>query len=360
MTQTSLDLPSPSELALRDPISARARAHVEARRGEVAEIVAGTDSRFLLVVGPCSIHDEAAALEYAEKLGRLAERVADDVVVCMRVYLEKPRTCAGWKGFLHDPGLDGSLSVSEGLQRARRLMIAVAEHGLGIATELLDPLLAEYHSEFLAWAAIGARTSESQIHRELASSRAFSVGFKNAVDGSTTGAVHSVLAASKPHTRFGIDPTGRACLTRSAGNPSCHVVLRGGRRGPNYQREHVDAVTGQFRGHPMVPRVMIDCSHGNSGKEHRAQCGVFEDVRRQLEQGAPILGAMLESHLVEGQQAVAPLTQLVYGQSITDACIDFAATETLVEQLAEDLAHRTSNVRRTNASQLQPAAAATS
>jgi 3-deoxy-7-phosphoheptulonate synthase len=297
----------------------------------------GTDSRFLLVVGPCSIHDEDAAFEYATRLSRLAQRVADDVVLCMRVYLEKPRTCSGWKGFVHDPRLDGSEDVVFGLDRSRRLMIGIAELGIGIATELLDPVLAEYHSELLAWAAIGARTSESQIHRELASSRSFAIGFKNGTDGSVDGAVHSVLSAARAHTRFGIDANGRAALTRSSGNPHCHVVLRGGAQGPNCDEATVRRTANDLAARGAHDGLMIDCSHGNSGKDPRAQIGVFENLCAHLERGAPIFGAMLESHLVEGKQAPAPLTTLRPGQSITDACIDFPTTERLIKRLAERL-----------------------
>jgi 3-deoxy-7-phosphoheptulonate synthase len=318
----------------------------------VRDIVTGSDPRFLLIVGPCSIHDERAAVEYATRLSALAERVADEVFVCMRVYFEKPRTCIGWKGFVHDPGLDGSADVELGLRRSRVLMQRIAALGVGVATELLDPVLAEYHSEFLAWGAIGARTSESQIHRELASSREFALGFKNGTDGNVRGAIHSVLSAARPHTRFGIDRQGRAVLTRSAGNPHCHVVLRGGAQGPNYGEDSVLQTARELEEHEAPARIVVDCSHGNSGKEASAQVGVLLDLCRQIEQGSPIFGALLESHLVAGKQAPGPKATLSYGQSITDACIDFETTERLVETLRATLSG--SRRKRSTGHRMQP------
>lgn len=337
MTCTETRLPSPRELSSADPPSTVALQSIERARAAVRAIVDGSDSRFLLVVGPCSIHDEQSALEYATRLSRLAERVSDEAVVCMRVYFEKPRTCSGWKGFVHDPELDGSGDVLHGLARSRALMLRIAELGLGVATELLDPLLAEYHSEVVAWAAIGARTSESQVHRELASSRPFAIGFKNGTDGNVQGAINSVLAAARPHTRFGIDSTGRAVVSRSAGNPHCHVVLRGGSAGPNCDDASVAAAARALGARGARPAVLVDCSHGNSGKEPSAQARVFQELSRQLARGVPVFGAMLESHLVEGRQDPAPLDQLRYGQSVTDACIDFRTTERLVERLCRTL-----------------------
>jgi 3-deoxy-7-phosphoheptulonate synthase len=333
MTSESFSIPSPNELARELPSSLLVSRSVATARAAVQDIVSGRDQRFLLVVGPCSIHDEEAALEYATRLSGLARRVSDDVFVCMRAYFEKPRTCAGWKGFVHDPRLDGSSDVELGLRRSRVLMQAIAELGLGVATELLDPLLSEYYSEFLSWGAIGARTSESQIHRELASSRSFAVGFKNGTDGGVRGAVHSVLAAARPHTRFGVDGDGRAALVRSAGNPHCHIVLRGGANGPNYEQQEVARAASLLREKGAAERIVVDCSHGNSGKESSAQCRVLSDICRQLGDPSPVVGAMLESHLVAGTQAPGPLATLRYGQSVTDACIDFDTTARLVEEL---------------------------
>lgn len=337
MPSEAFRLPSPNELTRELPSSARALRSVATARAAVQDIVGGRDERFLLVVGPCSIHDEEAALEYATRLSSLARRVADDVFVCMRAYFEKPRTCAGWKGFVHDPRLDGSADVELGLRQSRVLMQSIAELGLGVATELLDPLLSEYHSEFLSWGAIGARTSESQIHRELASSRSFAVGFKNGTDGGVGGAVHSVLAAARPHTRFGVDGNGHAALVRSAGNPHCHIVLRGGANGPNYDQHEVARAARLLRERGAPERIVVDCSHGNSGKEPNAQCGVLDDIRRQLGGPSPIVGAMLESHLVAGAQAPGPLAELRYGQSVTDGCIDFETTTRLIEELCQTL-----------------------
>lgn len=333
-TKTSL-LPSPNELAEKLPLSRTAAARTERARKEVTDIVAGRDERFLLIVGPCSIHDEDAALEYAERLARLQARVSNEVLLCMRVYLEKPRTTVGWKGFLHDPELDGSCNTVDGLFRARRLMTSIAETGLGMATELLDPILAEYQLPLLSWAAIGARTCDSQIHRELASRAPCAVGFKNATSGSVEGAVRSVAAASHAHTAMSIDGNGRARVVTSDGNPHCHLVLRGGETGPNYDARDVTGALSALDAQGLPRRVLVDCSHGNSGKDPERQAEVLRDVVEQRRGGnRAVIGGMVESHLVAGQQKLGPRSELRRGQSITDGCIGFEQTEALVERIA--------------------------
>lgn len=329
-------LPSPNELAEKLPVSRAAAASITRARKEVTDIVTGRDERFLLIVGPCSIHDEDAALEYAERLARLQARVSNDVLLCMRVYLEKPRTTVGWKGFLHDPSLDGRGNTAEGLFRARRLMLSIAETGLGMATELLDPILAEYHLPLLSWAAIGARTCDSQIHRELASRSPCAVGFKNATSGRVEGAVSSIASAGHSHTAMSIDGEGRARVVSSDGNPHCHLVLRGGEASPNYGARDVALALSALDAQGLPRRVLVDCSHGNSGKDPARQADVLRDVVEQRRGGnRAVFGGMVESHLVAGQQKLGPCVELRRGQSITDGCIGFEQTEVLVEHIAD-------------------------
>jgi 3-deoxy-7-phosphoheptulonate synthase len=332
----SASVPTAAELAARFPISPGAAQNVARFREQIIELVQGRDGRMLAVIGPCSVHEPRAALEYAERLRPVAERLSDDLLVVMRVYLEKPRSSVGWKGLISDPHLDGRCDVAHGLTLARELMTRIAELGLPIATELLDANLSSYQTDLISWAAIGARTTESQPHRELASSLAFAVGFKNGTDGRLDGALGGIVSASRPHHRLAPDQHGRLVLTESSGNPNCHVTLRGGEQGPNYEAEFVGLASARARAAGLPARVLIDCSHGNSGKDHDNQPRVLEDVAGQLARAeCPVLGVMIESHLVAGRQALAEGPRgLTYGQSITDACVDFQTGERMLISLA--------------------------
>jgi 3-deoxy-7-phosphoheptulonate synthase len=342
---TSAAVETPARLAARFPLSRAAARRVESYRAQVIEIVHGESDRLLCVVGPCSIHDQRSAFEYAERLAPAAERHAGELAIAMRVYLEKPRSSVGWKGLVSDPHLDGSCDIACGLALGREIMVGVAERGLAIATELLDINLAGYFSDVLSWAAIGARTTESQPHRELASSLPFAVGFKNGTDGRVDGALGGVVSAAQPHRRLAPDAEGRLMLLQSTGNPHCHLTLRGGANGPNYDAASVAAASEAARrvGHP--PRVLVDASHGNSGKDHLNQPIVTGDVAARVATGAQdVLGVMIESHLVAGRQAlVLGCAGLRYGQSITDACVDFETTEGMLDELAGAVRQRRSS-----------------
>ena len=332
-------LTAPAELHKRLPITDAVAELVLETRAQIARILEGRDRRFLVIVGPCSIHDPEAALEYAGRLRALAERLRDDLLILMRVYFEKPRTTVGWKGLIYDPHLDGSDDLATGLCRAREVLLRVNELGLPAATEFLDPFVPQYIADLVSWAAIGARTAESQTHRQMASGLSMPVGFKNGTGGSTQLAVDAVLAARAAHSFMGIDYEGRACVVTTTGHDAGHVVLRGGTHGANYHADDVARVCAQLERAGLTQRVVIDCSHANSGKDYRRQPLVFEDVLRQRAVGeARIAGCMLESHLFEGNQPLtADRSALRYGVSITDACIDWDATETLLTDAARVL-----------------------
>ncbi len=328
-------LPTPAQLRATCRVGRATGQRLEEQRDELRALVEGRDPRLLVVVGPCSVHDPRAARRYAERLAPLARRFVDDLVVVMRVYVEKPRSTVGWKGLLNDPDLDGSCNLPRGLALSRELMCAVAELGLPVATELLDPGVSPYFSDLLCWAAVGARTSESQPHRELASDLPFPVGFKNGTDGGLEGALAGLLAARASHTRLAPDDDARLAVRRSGGNPHGHLTLRGGASGPNYEASHVERAARRCAERNLPTRVLIDCSHGNSGKDHRRQAAALAAVAQQVRGGSPWpLGVMLESHLVAGRQELADPASLRYGQSITDACIDLAETESLLATLA--------------------------
>lgn len=325
---------SPGELRSQLPLSASAALDIQlARQRLQARIGAGHGSP-IAIVGPCSIHCETAALEYAERLKALQKRLGQSVQLLMRVYFEKPRTTVGWKGFLYDPDLDGSGDLGRGLVRARKLLVDIADLGVPIATELLDPLTAPYMTDCLSWVAIGARTSESQIHRQMASGLKCPVGFKNATDGSVEVARHAIEAARSPHTYLGVNDAGQIAIINSPGNAACHVVLRGGKHGPNYQNHHIEAVAQQLLSTGHVPRLLVDCSHQNSGKDHNNQPQVARAVFSQMHTStADVMGVMMESHLRAGRQDINGARE--YGVSLTDACIDFTTTERILEDLAE-------------------------
>jgi 3-deoxy-7-phosphoheptulonate synthase len=304
-------------------------------REEVKAVLDGEDDRLLVVVGPCSVHDPEAALEYAHKLAAKARELDEDIRAVMRVYFEKPRTTTGWKGLINDPDLDGSGDVNSGLRIARRLLLEVVSLGLPVGVEWLDPITPQYISDTVAWGAIGARTTESQIHRQLGSGLSMPVGFKNGTDGSVTVAVDAVRAAAARHAFAGVDADGTPAILYTAGNPDCHIILRGGRGAPNYPAAAVDEALGELRGAGLTERLIIDASHDNSGKDPDRQPLVTADVAAQLAGGSrAIVGVMLESFLVAGAQKIVPGEPLVYGQSVTDACMDWDTTEGVLDELA--------------------------
>jgi 3-deoxy-7-phosphoheptulonate synthase len=289
----------------------------------------------VVVVGPCSIHDTKAAVDYASRLLPLKERYAGELIVTMRSYFEKPRTSVGWKGLINDPDLDESFHINKGLRLARQLLVDLNDMGLPTASEFLDTQIPQYIADLTSWVAIGARTTESQVHRELASGLSMPVGFKNGTDGSTQTAVDAVLSARSPHLFPSVTKQGVSAIFETSGNDTCHVILRGGSRtGPNFDASHVDEACVRLRARGLRETVMIDCSHGNSQKDPRKQCAVSASIAEQVAAGSwRIMGAMLESHLVEGRQDYVP-GQAAYGQSITDACISLEQTEPLLELLA--------------------------
>jgi 3-deoxy-7-phosphoheptulonate synthase len=336
--QSTMPLSTPDEIKSEIPLDEAAADHVVRARAAIEDIVHGQDRRLLVIVGPCSIHDPSAAIEYAGLLQACSERYADSLLLCMRGYFEKPRTAMGWKGLINDPHLDGSCDMGEGLRIARRLLRTLAGLGLPIANEALDPVIPQYLADLVAWSAIGARTTESQTHREMASGLSMPVGFKNGTDGSLEVVVNAMRAAASPHSFIGIDGAGRVSVVRTSGNPHAHAVLRGGSSGPNYDERSAREASAKLRAAGQNPRLLVDCSHGNSQKDYRRQTLVAEDLALQIERGDShshtVLGVMLESHLVAGRQDLQPGAPLCYGQSITDACIDFADTERVFERLA--------------------------
>ena len=329
-------LPTALQLQQQLPLAAALSRQVADHRQAVRAILNGEDSRLLVVVGPCSIHDPQSALEYADKLAHLAHQLSDDLLLVMRAYVEKPRTTVGWKGLAYDPHLDGSDDMAAGLELSRHLMREMLGMGLPIATELLQPMAAGYFDDLLSWVAIGARTTESQIHREMASGLGLPVGFKNGTDGGVAIACDAMRSASHPHRHFGVDSQGHPAIIQTPGNPDTHLVLRGGHQGPNYSREHVAQVQRNLEQLAITPRLMVDCSHANSGKDPLRQPQVFAQVLEQrLHGNHQLMGVMLESHLFEGCQ---PLTgNLRYGVSITDGCLGWAATEALLSDAARQL-----------------------
>jgi 3-deoxy-7-phosphoheptulonate synthase len=320
-------LVSPEALHDELPLSDAARRVVLAGRDTIKKILARADPRLFLVVGPCSIHDPAAALDYGRRLARLAKELDDTFFIVMRVYFEKPRTTIGWKGLINDPDLDDSFHIEKGLRIARKLLLDLNELGLPCGTEALDPITPQYIADLVSWSAIGARTTESQTHREMASGLSMPVGIKNGTDGNRAIAINALVSVSKPHAFLGIDPEGRCALTYTRGNRHAHIVLRGG-AAPNYDTVSV-VLTEQELERAGLPRtIMIDCSHGNSGKDPARQPLVFADVIHQIVEGnRSIVGAMIESNLEWGNQPLAERSKLRYGVSITDACIDWPTTE---------------------------------
>ncbi len=322
------------------PMDAAALATVTNARHAVHRVLHGADDRLVAVVGPCSIHDSGAALEYAGRLRAAAQVLAHDLLIVMRVYFEKPRTTVGWKGFINDPRLDGSFAINEGLRLARKLLLDINRMGLPCGTEFLDLLSPQYISDLIAWGAIGARTTESQSHRQLASGLSCPVGFKNGTDGSIRIAVDALRAAAAPHAFMGMTKTGQAAIFETVGNEDCHVILRGG-KAPNYDAASVEAASKELSAAGLAPHLMIDFSHANAAKQYQKQIDVCADVSAQLAKGEErIVGVMVESHLNPGRQDLVPGTALAYGVSITDPCLGWDDTARLLETLAEGVRRR--------------------
>lgn len=313
------------------PISDAAAELVIQTRAEVSDLVRDKDNRLLVIIGPCSIHDPQAALEYAKRLLPLKQKHEKELLIVMRVYFEKPRTTVGWKGLINDPHLDGSFDINFGLRQARKLLLELNNLGMPASTEFLDMITPQYYADLISWGAIGARTTESQVHRELASGLSCPVGFKNGTDGNLKIAIDAIGAASHSHHFLSVTKSGHSAIVHTAGNPDCHVILRGGKE-PNYSSEHVQAAAAQLSQAGLSPKLMVDFSHANSCKDYRRQMLVAEDVAQQLRDGEnSIMGVMVESYLMEGRQDKPE----VYGQSITDACIGWSATEELLALLAD-------------------------
>ena len=326
------------------PTPDAALALVEGSRAAISKVLHGQDDRLIVVVGPCSIHDHEQAMDYAWQLKAQADALQDDLLVVMRVYFEKPRTTVGWKGYINDPHLDGSFAINEGLEMARTLLLDILALGLPVGTEFLDLLSPQFISDLVSWAAIGARTTESQSHRQLASGLSCPVGFKNGTDGGVKVATDAILAAQSTHAFMGMTKMGQAAIFETRGNQDCHVILRGGKQ-PNYQKADVDATCALLRGAGLREQVMVDVSHANSSKQHQRQIAVAAEVAQQIAAGdARITGLMIESHLREGRQDIVPGQALQHGVSVTDACISLAKTMPVLEGLA-----RAVRTRRTGA-----------
>jgi 3-deoxy-7-phosphoheptulonate synthase len=338
---------SPAALLDELPLGEIQQETVARTRAEVRAVLDGTDDRLLVVTGPCSVHDPKAALDYAGRLADLRSRHARDLLIVMRVYFEKPRTVTGWKGLINDPGMDGSFDVHRGLRTARRLLLDIVGSGMPVGCEWLDPITPQYIADTVTWGAIGARTTESQVHRQLASGLSMPIGFKNGTDGDVQVAVDACRASATSHTFFGVTAAGAAAVVTTEGNPDTHVILRGGRSGPNYSSEHVTKALDLVSAAGLPRRIMVDASHGNSGKDHRKQMGVADSLAEQVTGGQHgVAGVMLESFLVAGRQEPGDPATLTYGQSVTDACLDIEMTASALDILAASV-----RARRTTASE---------
>lgn len=330
----------PDQVHAELPVTDTASETICTTRNAIHHILHGEDDRFLVVIGPCSIHDPKAALEYAEKLKAAREQFGNDLLIVMRVYFEKPRTTVGWKGLINDPDLDDSCHINKGLRIARELLLNINNMGVPAATEYLDLITPQYVADLISWGAIGARTTESQVHRELASGLSCPVGFKNGTDGTLKIAVDAIGAASRPHNFLSLTKAGHSAIFSTAGNDDCHIILRGGKK-PNYDAASVQQAAEELEAANLPARLMIDCSHANSSKQHQRQIEVANDIAQQIAGGDHrIIGAMIESHLQEGRQDVSPDKELVYGKSITDACISWEDSLPVLETLAKAVQKR--------------------
>lgn len=330
---------TPEQLKAELPMSAIARQNVADSRNVIRNILDGKDHRMFMVVGPCSIHDISAAMDYALRLKKLADAVADTIYIVMRVYFEKPRTTVGWKGLINDPHLNDTFKIQEGLHIGRKLLLDIAELGLPTSTEALDPISPQYIQDCIAWSAIGARTTESQTHRELASGLSSAVGFKNGTDGGLEVAMNAIKSASNPHRFLGINSQGQVAVIHTSGNPYAHVVLRGGSNGPNYDLAHISQCEEELTRIKAPLNIMVDCSHANSSKKPELQPLVMENISSQIVEGnKSIVGLMIESHIHAGNQAIPDnIDDLAYGVSITDGCIDWETTETAIMLMRDEL-----------------------
>ncbi|KAJ3185810.1 3-deoxy-7-phosphoheptulonate synthase [Gaertneriomyces sp. JEL0708] len=320
------------------PLSESSRKTVQRGRRHAGRILRAEDDRILVVVGPCSIHDVAAAMDYARRLKPLADELNDSLLIVMRTYFEKPRTTVGWKGLINDPDIDGSFKINQGLRVARKLLCDITSLGLPVGSELLDTISPQFIGDLISWGAIGARTTESQLHRELASGVSFPVGFKNGTDGNMDIAFDAITSASNPHHFLGVTKQGLAAITKTKGNDLCHIILRGGKQGPNYEQPHIEKTTAALKKAQLTEKIMVDCSHGNSKKNHKNQATVAASVAAQVAAGdESIFGVMIESNINEGAQKVPPEgpSALKYGVSITDACVNWEETVTILRNLAE-------------------------
>ncbi len=348
---------TPDEIKRERPLTEHAESVVLQGRSAVERILDRKDHRLMVVVGPCSIHDPVAAMDYAHKLKKVADEVSDTVLVVMRVYFEKPRTTVGWKGLINDPHMNDSFDIAEGLRRARKLLLDIAELGLPTGTEALDPISPQYLGDLISWSAIGARTTESQTHREMASGLSTPVGFKNGTDGGMQVAINALLSVSSPHSFLGINKAGQVAVMRTTGNAYGHIVLRGGARGPNYDSVTISVVEKDLAKNQLAPNIVVDCSHANSNKDAALQPLVMNDVAHQIIEGnQSIVGTMLESNIHFGNQSIpSDLSKLKYGVSVTDACIDWPTTEKLLRDTRNKLKDalpnrlpRVADVRRIN------------
>ena len=328
------NLVAPRDIIARYPASESATALIKATRANVASIMRGDDERLLVVIGPCSIHDADAALEYADRLSHLRRQYADELEIVMRAYFEKPRTSLGWKGYINDPHLDGSFKINDGLALARALLLEINNMGMPTAGELLDAVSPQYIADLMSWGAIGARTTESQNHRQFASGVSCPIGFKNGTEGNVQIAVDAIRAAGASHHFLSVTKTGAAAIVKTTGNPDCHLILRGGLK-PNFDARSIREAELLLENAGLNTGLMIDCSHANSQKDHTKQISVCHDIVDQRRSGdSPIRGVMIESHLVGGNQSIATPDELVYGKSITDACLGWADSEMLLDALA--------------------------
>lgn len=329
------NLATPAQLAQEIPLSAATADFIIQSRKDIEAIISGEDKRLLVIIGPCSIHDTDAAIDYAKKLTVLRDKYKNELLIVMRVYFEKPRTTVGWKGLISDPDLDKSFNVAKGLRLARNLLVDINNLGLPAGTEFLDMVTGQYISDLISWGAIGARTTESQVHRELASALSCPVGFKNGTDGNVKIALDAIQASRVPHVLYSPDKSGQMCIYQTHGNPFAHVILRGGKV-PNYHAEDIKTTRQKLEKASLPQSIMVDCSHGNSDKDHNKQIDVARALAAQISQGEnSLFGVMIESFIKEGKQAVKAGASLTYGQSITDACIDLTVSEEILALLAE-------------------------
>ena len=327
---------APGLLVEGHPLDKQSAKNIAETREQASDIIHGKSDRLMVIVGPCSIHDPIAAIDYAKKLKSIQKKYAPDLLIIMRVYFEKPRTTVGWKGLINDPGLDNSFDINRGLTLARELLLSINKLGVPTGSEFLDTIIPQYISDLTSWSAIGARTTESQIHRELASGLSMPLGFKNSTNGNVQVAVDAVCAAAQPHHFLGVSKQSVAAIVSTSGNKDCHVILRGGKDGPNYNAESVAKAVSLIKKANLTPRLMVDMSHGNSCKDYKRQSIVAEEICQQLEAGTfDIMGVMIESNLVEGNQKLEKGRTLTYGQSITDSCVNWDKTLEILDRLTE-------------------------